>query len=208
MNLEEFTGINPLKDWTGYMLTALEKLPDVGRFIPFGLSTLRTNYKNDRHLNNLSIARWDAATGCAIPGNPQAPKRPIKASTGLVAYLAKEGITQVSLSQCVSLLKHEAEIMVLSDIVKQEMKAGLVKLIQDHETDQISFLAASTYYPLPEAYQNKTLNELLDSNETASRIIAMEIARVIGNMEKEPLPESIKLILLLHEFSWKELKID
>ena len=99
----------------GRMIEFLGGLDEVARFIPFPLETIRKKLKDDPHLNNTSMRRWDEAAGfqCGVFGNRhrgQAECRPT--GDGLWNLYRQHGITGASCAEGVCILKEAARRLV------------------------------------------------------------------------------------------------
>ena len=52
----------------GRAIEFLGGLDDVARFVPFPVETIRMKLKDDPHLNNTAMSKWDAASGFVCRG--------------------------------------------------------------------------------------------------------------------------------------------
>lgn len=81
-------------------------------YIPVPLDDLPRLYAADRNLNNVPLSKWEKAAG--YPGLPSRQgEQPPRSSGGFPRMLMSHGITEFSVSECVSLLKHAAEAVAL-----------------------------------------------------------------------------------------------
>ena len=113
MDLNAFTGKNSLEDFDGFYKTAVEKLGGpkaVKPYIPFDMETLIKSYARDENFNTIltPMTRWDAASGIDV--QPQTGK--LIPCGGIWPLLHAHGITSVSQSQNVCILKTAAAMLV------------------------------------------------------------------------------------------------
>ena len=87
------------------------------RFVPYDLQTLRKAYLRDPSFNNLSMRTWTKAAGVFSVTSRQHEQLYSVAweTSPFIAYLKSKGITSISPSECVSLLKCVAMFWVESE---------------------------------------------------------------------------------------------
>ena len=96
----------------GRAIEFLGGLDDVARFVPFPVETIRMKLKDDPHLNNTAMSKWDAASGfvcrgidCKFIGG------------GILELYRQHGINGASNSDGVCILKEAARRLVAREEV-------------------------------------------------------------------------------------------
>ena len=96
----------------GRAIEFLGGLDDVARFVPFPVETIRMKLKDDPHLNNTAMSKWDAASGfvcrgidCKFIGG------------GILELYRQHGINAASNSDGVCILKEAARRLVAREEV-------------------------------------------------------------------------------------------
>ena len=96
----------------GRAIEFLGGLADVARFVPFPVETIRMKLKDDPHLNNTAMSKWDAASGfvcrgidCKFIGG------------GILELYRQHGINAASNSDGVCILKEAARRLVAREEV-------------------------------------------------------------------------------------------
>ena len=124
MNLKEFANVDSLYrdlntgqevEWHDYMARVIGKLgaENIKPYIPYPLSYLKEKLKDDIHLNNTEITRWDFAGGFISHISPKTKVKVFSfAKSGLAYFLAQNGVTCMSPSECVCILKETARILI------------------------------------------------------------------------------------------------
>ena len=125
MNLREFANVDNLYrdlesgqvvSWGNYMRRIIYKLgiENVKRYMPFDLEYLKERFKVDPNFNNTPMLAWDYASGF-IPYFNKKTKvqeyRQANTSFDLGGLLFRNGITCITVSECVSILKETARIL-------------------------------------------------------------------------------------------------
>ncbi len=117
MNLKKFANVDSLyRDlntgqevpWHDYMRRVIDKLglDDIKPYIPYEIDYLKEKLKEDVHLNNTTLQRWDEASGfCFHRGEPY------YTACGLSILFRRNGITCFSPSDGVCVLKEAARIL-------------------------------------------------------------------------------------------------
>lgn len=77
--------------------------------IPFDYNEISEAIKDDKHLNNLDLRRWDSAGGFYFPSPGSKPQQ---ISSALTKLLRKAGVTNFSPSDSVCILKCAARMWV------------------------------------------------------------------------------------------------
>lgn len=128
MNLKEFAHIDSLyRDldtgheipWKDYMRRVIGKLglENIKPYLPFGLDYLKEKLKDDVNLNNTNIRSWDFASGFIPHINRKTKVLEYERAHGGIGYLfVRNGITCYSVSDCVSVLKEAARMLVEREI--------------------------------------------------------------------------------------------
>lgn len=123
MNLKQFANVDSLyKDfdtgievpWCDYMHRIIEKLgiDNIKPYIPYEIDYLKAKLKEDVHLNNTELRRWDGAAGFVPVLNRTAQIEEYKRLSGGLAYLfVCNGITCFSPSDGVCVLKEAARML-------------------------------------------------------------------------------------------------
>lgn len=112
MTLDEACGIKdpdgyPWEERYGRYIACLGR-ENVRKHLPVKGDALAKAWLADRNLNNVPLRRWEAAAGFAGYRNGQ--PAPPKGSGPFVDLLLSKGITRFSMSDCVCILKHCAEL--------------------------------------------------------------------------------------------------
>lgn len=127
MDLKEFGNVDSLYrdldtgqevEWHDYMARVIGKLgaENIKPYIPYPLSYLKEKLKDDIHLNNTEMARWDFAGGFLSDINKKTKVKEYRfAHSGLTYFLAKNGITCMSPAECVCILKETARILIAKE---------------------------------------------------------------------------------------------
>lgn len=122
MNLKEFANVDSLyRDldtgqevpWREYMRRIIEKLgiENVKSYIPFSIAELKEKLKEDVHLNNTPLSAWDGASGFMFKFNAKTKTQDrIPLQYGITSLLRDNGITCLSPSECVCILKEAARM--------------------------------------------------------------------------------------------------
>ena len=77
------------------------------------LSYLNEKLKDDIHLNNTEMTRWDFAGGFISHISPKTKVKVFSfAKSGLAYFLAQNGVTCISPSECVCILKETARMLI------------------------------------------------------------------------------------------------
>jgi hypothetical protein len=117
MNLKQFANVDSLyRDldngqevpWHDYMRRVIDKLglDNIKPYIPYDIEYLKEKLKEDVHLNNTELQRWDEAGGFWFRnGNPY------YTATGLPILFRSNGITCFSPSDGVCVLKEAARML-------------------------------------------------------------------------------------------------
>lgn len=87
----------------GRIIEYLGGLDAVAKYIPFSISFIKEKIKDDVHLNNTSMDKWDYASGFKCNGS-----NVIFLRCGIWALYAKHGINSASNSDGVCILKEAA----------------------------------------------------------------------------------------------------
>ena len=116
MDLQEFTGMNYLETPADeYYSAVVEKigLDAIMQHVPFSMMVLREAYAKDKAFNTAEtpLSRWDAATGMRVMPNNQVQT----VGGGIRGLLAVNGVTTLSMGECVCVLKQAAELAVLRE---------------------------------------------------------------------------------------------
>lgn len=118
MNLNQFIGLDSKqrfadgtepthKEKQTLIIEKLGGLEAIKPYIPFTFDEIKEALATDEHLNNLSMKKWDYASGFVSDG--QYCKM---IGTGIVSLYRKHGINSFSLSDGVSLLKNASILWV------------------------------------------------------------------------------------------------
>lgn len=95
-------------------------LTAIAAYIPFSINEIRKALKTDKHLNSLSLKKWDSAVGFTTCGPDAKPT-----FGGLWDLYRANGITSASLATGVCILKQAARrIAELSDDEAKEIYAN------------------------------------------------------------------------------------
>lgn len=122
MDLKEFTGRNDLEGFQDFYETAVAKLggPEAVRpYIPFDAPALLASYRKDPNFNDAltPLKTWDAATGIATY---RQSSRITVSPGGLWPLLHAHGVTALSQSQAVCILKTAAAMLAESGALESE----------------------------------------------------------------------------------------
>ena len=117
MDLREFTGMSDLDgNFDNFYRTAVNKLGGPERlkhYIPFDMATLRKSHQEDKHFNTAltPMKKWDMATGIQVRQD-QCFREATATGGGIWPMLNRHGITWMSQSQGVCILKTAARMLV------------------------------------------------------------------------------------------------
>ena len=77
-------------------------------YIPFSIEVLQKAYREDRYFNNLSMRKWDMASGfrCSL-GNVE-----LLYGAPILCFYARHGLTCISNAESVCILKEAARLLV------------------------------------------------------------------------------------------------
>lgn len=84
-------------------INVLGGLDEVLKYVPFTLEELTKAYQKDPHFNNLSMKKWDEASGFICRGSSCIPTK-----TGIWNLYLSHGINCISCAQGVCILKEAA----------------------------------------------------------------------------------------------------
>lgn len=114
MTIDEKLGTNsntPHNEKYGALIELLGR-SNVEAFIPFSTEELIKAYQKNPHFNSIPISKWDAACGYSSRIGFDGRQQYIPGGYSLRQLLSTNGITCVSLAECVCLLKECARIIV------------------------------------------------------------------------------------------------
>ncbi|MCM1295861.1 MAG: hypothetical protein NC311_09995 [Muribaculaceae bacterium] len=98
-------------------------LENVRPYLPAGIPELARAYVEDRDFNTIPLPRWEKAAGYSGRRDSQG-QQPETPAGPFPRMLARAGITLFSSSECVCLLKHAAEQLVLERLLAaQDLKS-------------------------------------------------------------------------------------
>ena len=125
MNLKQFANVDHLyRDletgtelpYREYMRRIIDKLgiENVKRYMPFDLEYLKERLKKDPNLNNTPMLAWDYASGFIPYVNSKTKVQEYRQANtrfDLGGLLYRNGVTDFSVSECVSILKEAARML-------------------------------------------------------------------------------------------------
>lgn len=85
---------------------------EIKKHLPARIPTLAKAYLDDQNLNNIDLKKWEAAAGFAGYKDSQSSQPP-RGSGPFIRLLTSKGVTEFSMSECVSVLKRVAELEAL-----------------------------------------------------------------------------------------------
>lgn len=117
MDIEQFIGTTVRKSGFEHVYrTVVEKLGGVDAirpYIPFSDDILRQSYAEDRYFNTslTPLRKWDEKSGIHVRNGHLGSSQPVATGNGIFQLAAKKGITRMSQSQAICILKTAAEMI-------------------------------------------------------------------------------------------------